>query len=57
MTSVKVAASAASIYMAGATSDLNAYDPVSTYQLHLYKVDHYGSCAAASCADHDGEPA
>jgi hypothetical protein len=50
MTSVKVAASADSIYMAGATWNPSAYNPVSTYQLHLYQLPHDGSCARASCA-------
>jgi hypothetical protein len=47
MTSVKVAASASNIYMAGATWN-GQYG--GGYQLHLYKLPHDGSCASASCA-------
>jgi hypothetical protein len=49
LTSVKTAASASDIYMAGAT--WNAGDPLDTYQLHLYKLPHDGSCASAACAE------
>ena len=49
LTSVKVAASASDIYMAGATWD--GSDPADSYQLHLYKLSHDGSCAIASCAE------
>jgi hypothetical protein len=49
MTSVKVAANASSIYMAGATWT-SGNEPAS-YQLHLYKLPHDGSCARASCAE------
>ena len=49
MTSVKTAASASDIYMAGAT--WNGSDPLDTYQLHLYKLPHDGSCASAACAE------
>jgi hypothetical protein len=49
LTSVKVAASASKIYMAGAT--WNNQTPVDSYQLHLYKLPHDGSCASASCAE------
>ena len=48
LTSVKVAASASNIYMAGATWGDPATDP---YHLHLYKLPHDGSCASASCAE------
>jgi hypothetical protein len=51
LTSVKVAASASNIYMAGATWDDNAPAPDQTYQLHLYKLPHDGSCASAGCAE------
>jgi hypothetical protein len=55
LTSVKVAASASNIYMAGATWDDNAVnngdDPTPSYQLHLYKLRHDGECASAGCAD------
>jgi hypothetical protein len=52
LTSVKVAASASNIYLAGATWDDNAPDGRSNgYQLHLYKLPHDGSCATAGCAD------
>ena len=48
LTSVKVAASASNIYMAGATWG----DPAAgSYHLHLYKLPHDGSCASASCAE------
>jgi len=52
MTGVKVATSASDMYMAGAT--FNPNDPahvVGSYQLHLYKLPHDGSCASASCAE------
>jgi hypothetical protein len=49
MASVKVAASASNIYMAGATWPDSDYDP-DDYTLHLYKLPHDGSCASASCA-------
>ena len=49
LTSVKVAASASDLYMAGAT--WNGSDPLGTYQLHLYKLPHDGSCASAACAE------
>jgi hypothetical protein len=49
LTSVKVAASASNIYMAGATWDNQR--PADSYQLHLYKLPHDGSCASASCAE------
>ena len=48
LTTVKVAASASNIFMAGATwNGSNG----SNYQLHLYELPHNGSCASASCAE------
>ena len=54
LTSVKVAASASDIYMAGATwqdGNTGSTDPPTTYRLHLYKLRHDGQCASASCAE------
>ncbi|HTT91552.1 MAG TPA: hypothetical protein VMF65_18500, partial [Acidimicrobiales bacterium] len=47
LTSVKVAASASHIYMAGATWDSHAAQPAPTYAVHLYTLPHNGSCAEA----------
>ncbi len=50
LTSVKVAASASNIYMAGGNTAGRVSDQENFYTLRLYQLPHDGSCASASCA-------